>query len=52
LRVADGVAAAVVVEVGVDISALDIPFRDAVGPPPQAFVGIRAGVKVTVVWTV
>jgi hypothetical protein len=35
IRVADGVAVSVVVEVGVDVFAVSGPFTDAVGPPSQ-----------------
>src|SRR6478672_1987377 len=44
--VAHRVAAAVVVEVGVDVPAGRLPFADPVGPPCQLLLGIGPGVEV------
>src|SRR5215216_2703381 len=51
-RVADGVAAAVVVEVGVHVPARAGPLAYALGPPAHVFVRVRAGVEVLAVGAV
>ena len=46
IGVADGVAFAVVVEVGEDVLAHPLPFPDAVRPPAQVVVGVGAAVEI------